>query len=145
MKRATIALRKAGDGQLYRVGETHQRAKFSDELVEKARELREAHGLSWRAISELTGMSQRGVRDVCAFTRRASTADAFRAVDAAAVPEVKAPPVIDAEAIAGAGRGRVRDEAEGAHSESSTIAAEGLLLLRGAIARWFEAPCRSRI
>ena len=48
----------------YRVGEDHQRARMSDDVVARAVELR-ATGLSYRAIGESVGASQWTVRDWC--------------------------------------------------------------------------------
>jgi len=55
------------------IGQYHPRAKYSDEMIDQIREMREDQGLTWREIVSRTGVSMRMVRDVCAYVYRAQT------------------------------------------------------------------------
>ncbi len=55
------------------IGQYHPRAKYSDELIDQIREMREDHKLPTREIAARTGVSRRMVRDVCAYVYRAQT------------------------------------------------------------------------
>jgi len=55
----------------YRVGETHQNAKYADSTVERVRVMREQEGKGYRQISRETGIPIRTVRDFCNYARRA--------------------------------------------------------------------------
>lgn len=51
-------------------GESHPHAKLSDHEVEMVRQLREG-GMSWSLLSDKFEISQRALRDICSYRRRA--------------------------------------------------------------------------
>lgn len=56
-----------------RIGETHQRAKHSDALVDKVRELHEDKGFGYAKIAKLLGLSKSVVRNWCRYRQRAQS------------------------------------------------------------------------
>ena len=61
------------------IGEDHVGAKYLDEDVEHARELRAA-GFTWKDISERLDMPVRTVRDYCSGRRRCESVAGFRKI-----------------------------------------------------------------
>lgn len=55
----------------YRVGESHQKSKLSDEQVERIRQLHEDHGISYDQISLRLGIPKSTVASICRYERRA--------------------------------------------------------------------------
>lgn len=72
-----ISLNVAG----YRVGESHPRAKHSDELVDTIREYHEDKGRSYRWIANRLNLSYRYVEKVCIYAIRAQVADRYVRVE----------------------------------------------------------------
>lgn len=54
------------------MGESHQRAKASDELVRQARHLRSRHGMTYSKIAQQLGHSKETIRDWCEYRTRRS-------------------------------------------------------------------------
>lgn len=74
---ATIGVNERG----FRVGESHQRAKFTDREIELMRSLHDApHHLSYKAIGQRFECGHSYVRRVCLFLVRASHASEFREI-----------------------------------------------------------------
>lgn len=55
----------------YRVGESHQNNKYSDEFIARVRRLHEDNGLSYREICRRFGLSLSTVAGICRYERRA--------------------------------------------------------------------------
>lgn len=65
-----------------RIGETHQRAKHPDALVDKVRDMHEEQGMGYGSIAKELGLSKSIVRDWCRYSLRAhSCANWKRVVD----------------------------------------------------------------
>lgn len=56
-----------------RIGETHQRAKYPDALVDQVRDMHEEQGMGYGAIAQQLGLSKSVVRDWCRYDQRAQT------------------------------------------------------------------------
>lgn len=56
----------------YRVGESHQQSKYSDEFIARVRRLREESHLSYQAIADKLRVSKSTVAHLCRYERRAS-------------------------------------------------------------------------
>jgi hypothetical protein len=56
-----------------RIGQYHQRAKYPDEMVDRARELHEDQGLGYGRIAKLLKVSKSLIRDWCRYSRRAQS------------------------------------------------------------------------
>lgn len=54
----------------YRIGECHHRAKCSDALVRKLRDLHEYHGMSDKELAEQFGIALRTVMKIVYYERR---------------------------------------------------------------------------
>lgn len=54
----------------HRVGEWHQRAKLSTEQVQEMRQLRQRHGMSYKALSERFGCGVSTARDIVNYWTR---------------------------------------------------------------------------
>jgi hypothetical protein len=61
---------RRGRGTGYKAGEAHHRARHPNDVVERARELHEQHGLSYELIGMLLQISQWTVREWCAYRTR---------------------------------------------------------------------------
>ena len=68
--RAKRRIQRAPSG--HRCGESHVRVKHSDDLVRRARELREKDGLSYHSIAHLIGVNWRTIVDWCEYRTRIS-------------------------------------------------------------------------
>lgn len=68
--RAKQRIKRAPSG--HRCGESHQRVRYSDEIVRRARLLREKEGLSYQSIGDLIGVNWRTVVDWCEYRTRIS-------------------------------------------------------------------------
>jgi DNA invertase Pin-like site-specific DNA recombinase len=63
-----------------RCGETHHRAKLTDEQVNAARDLHEDLGLSYAQIASLLGVSKSAVACICQYKKRANLVVEWRAL-----------------------------------------------------------------
>jgi transposase len=57
----------------YRIGESHHRAKLTDEQVDQMRELHEEQGIGYRTLAKQFDVSKRTVRDIVHYKTRAQT------------------------------------------------------------------------
>ena len=73
-KNTTIGITEDG----YRVGESHQRAKLTDEQVERMRALYEEGVLGYRTLAKAFGCSRNTVKCIVKYRRRNATAMAFK-------------------------------------------------------------------
>ena len=72
-----IAVNESG----FRIGESHQFAKYSNAQVEYVLHLRDVRGRSYGEIVKLTGMPKSTVRDICTGERRCRSIYAYRRVN----------------------------------------------------------------
>lgn len=56
-----------------RIGENHPMAKLSDEMVERIRDLRFDHELTYLQLAQMFGVSKSVIAGYCQFRRRAIT------------------------------------------------------------------------
>jgi len=56
----------------YRVGESHHRAKLSDDIVAHMRHLRQRYGWTFSRIGQEVGCSKWTARDICEYRTRAA-------------------------------------------------------------------------
>jgi hypothetical protein len=56
-----------------RIGQYHQRAKYPDALVDKARDLHEDQKMGYGRIAKLLEVSKSVIRDWCRYSRRAQS------------------------------------------------------------------------
>lgn len=110
-----------------RVGEDHQRAKLTNAEVDRLLDLHEEHGIGYRRLAEIFGMSKRAVRDICNYDRRAQHATEFRR---AAAPTIEQRRILSPETM-----GPISCECAGCHIQ---IPYRQMLVLSGY--RWCE-PC----
>lgn len=64
----THRVRRSPNGN--RIGESHPRARLSDDDVSLMRELHEQHDVSYRELGEKFDTPYRSVRDICQYRRR---------------------------------------------------------------------------
>ena len=64
----TMAVQRNAGG--WRIGESHHRAKHSDDTVLRILELHEDIGMSCRRISDLLDISWHTVREICSYRTR---------------------------------------------------------------------------
>ena len=64
-----------------RIGEGHYKAKLSDELVDRIRELHEDEGKSYGYIAMKLCVSRSTVSMICQYQRRAQTPERFKRVE----------------------------------------------------------------
>lgn len=64
-----------------RIGEGHYRAKLSDEIVDRIRELHEDQGKSYGWIALKLKVSKVYVQMICTYRRRAQTPERFKRVE----------------------------------------------------------------
>jgi len=69
MKHETLTLNE----RRYRIGETHHRAKLSDDQVDRMRELHEEQGVGYRTLAKMFDVSKSTARDICQYKIRAQT------------------------------------------------------------------------
>lgn len=69
MKHETLTL----NDRRYRIGETHHRAKLTDEQVDRMRELHEEQGVGYRTLAKMFDVSKSTARDICTYRIRAQT------------------------------------------------------------------------
>lgn len=63
-----------------RIGEKHHNARYSDELIDKIREMHEDQGLGWRRIAKMLNMPMDTVKKICLYERRAQTPERWKKV-----------------------------------------------------------------
>ncbi len=63
-----------------RVGEYHPNCKYTDQVVDQLREMHEELGMTYKKISEATGIPRHTVRRICSYQRRAQTYDKWKKV-----------------------------------------------------------------
>lgn len=63
-----------------RIGEYHQRAKYPDTLVDRARELHEDEGMGYGRIARLLEVSKSVIREWCRYNQRAQTYENWKRV-----------------------------------------------------------------
>lgn len=73
---ATVKIPLNQEGRI--IGQHHHRAKLSDSLVQKLRDLHEHWGLGWRRLSAQFELNPVTVKKILAYERRNSTAVAYR-------------------------------------------------------------------
>lgn len=61
-----------------RVGEDHQRAKLTDQDVERMRQLHEVDGIGYRRLCKMFEVSHTAVRRICNYEMRNQAAVKFR-------------------------------------------------------------------
>lgn len=64
-----------------RVGETHPKAKHSDAVVDRVRDMREHEGMKYMDIAKAMGLPKSVVADWCQYLTRAQTYYAFKRVE----------------------------------------------------------------
>lgn len=69
MEQRTLTLNE----RRYRIGESHHRAKLTDEQVDQMRELHEEQGIGYRTLAKQFNVSKRTVRDIVQYKTRAQT------------------------------------------------------------------------
>lgn len=69
MEQKTLTL----NDRRYRIGESHHRAKLTDEQVDEMRELHEEQGIGYRTLAKQFNVSKRTVRDIVQYKTRAQT------------------------------------------------------------------------
>lgn len=69
MEQRTLTLNE----RRYRIGESHHRAKLTDEQVDQMRELHEEQGVGYRTLAKQFNVSKRTVRDIVQYKTRAQT------------------------------------------------------------------------
>lgn len=73
-----------------RVGEYHPNCKYTDQVVDQLREMHEDLGMTYKKISEVTGIPRHTVRRICSYQRRAQTYDKWKKVEVVAPEPEKA-------------------------------------------------------
>jgi ribosome-binding protein aMBF1 (putative translation factor) len=68
-KRVTYAVNERG----IRIGEDHHNALLTNEQIDRIRDLREDHGLSYKQLSLMFQVSFQTIASVCQYRRRAQT------------------------------------------------------------------------
>lgn len=61
-----------------RIGEDHHRAKFTDEQVDRIRDLREDHGLTYVQLASLFQSNKATIQSICQYRTRAQTPFGFK-------------------------------------------------------------------
>lgn len=69
MEQVTLTLNE----RRYRIGESHHRAKLTDDQVDQMRELHEEQGVGYRTLAKQFNVSKRTVRDIVHYKTRAQT------------------------------------------------------------------------
>ena len=77
MSRIKVALNEHG----YRIGESHQRARHSEQTVDKIRIMHETHGYGYRKISAMLGIGRSTVQKVCKYLIRGQAPHEYRVID----------------------------------------------------------------
>ena len=67
-----------------RVGEYHPNCKYTDQVVDQLREMHEELGMTYKKISEATGIPRHTVRRICSYQRRAQTYEKWKKVECVA-------------------------------------------------------------
>jgi hypothetical protein len=112
MSAAVVSLRRTERGALYRCGATHQRARYSDAMIEAVRALSD-RGLSQANISRLLAMPRRTVRDIQSYRVRAGVDHVQRRAGArppALLPDVEVNWVLAEHLLAAQPAKRARPE-----------------------------------
>lgn len=65
----------------HRVGESHQKARHSDALVEKVRDMHEEQGMGYKRIAKILALSVSTVRQLCTYNRRADFIAGWRRIE----------------------------------------------------------------
>lgn len=73
-----------------RVGEYHPNCKYTDQVVDQLREMHEDLGMTYKKISEATGIPRHTVRRICSYQRRSQTYDKWKKVEVVAPEPEKA-------------------------------------------------------
>ena len=68
-----------------RVGEYHPNCKYTDQVVDQLREMHEDLGMTYKKISEVTGIPRHTVRRICSYQRRAQTYENWKRVEVVVV------------------------------------------------------------
>ena len=56
-----------------RIGQHHHNAKFTDEIIDKIRDMREDMAMTYQQIAEAVGISKHVIAKICRYERRAQT------------------------------------------------------------------------
>ena len=56
-----------------RIGHLHHNAKFTDETIDKIRDMREDMAMTYQQIAEAVGISKHVIAKICRYERRAQT------------------------------------------------------------------------
>lgn len=67
-----------------RIGESHPNCKYTDQVVDQLREMHEDFGMTYKKISETTGIPRHTVRRICSYERRAQTYEKWKKVEVVA-------------------------------------------------------------
>jgi ribosome-binding protein aMBF1 (putative translation factor) len=67
--------------QGWRIGETHHRARISDETVEKIRDLREYRFWTYKEIASHFELSVNTIKKICSYTYRTQRASTWKRVE----------------------------------------------------------------
>lgn len=76
MKYKLVALNEKGQ----RIGETHHRARLTDEDVDIIRDLHEEYGLGYKVLADKFEVSKSLIRYICKYERRAQTTTRYKRV-----------------------------------------------------------------
>ena len=68
-----------------RVGEYHPNCKYTDQVVDQLREMHEDLGMTYKKISEVTGIPRHTVLRICSYQRRAQTYEKWKRVEVVVV------------------------------------------------------------
>lgn len=74
------------------IGEAHHRAKISDRLVDKLRDLNLHWGLGWRTLAKQFDLPPSTVKSILSFRRRNSIVRGYIHIDVADPPPPPPPP-----------------------------------------------------
>lgn len=64
-----------------RIGESHHNCKHSDQVVDRIRDMHEVLGMSYKSISQETGISWHTVKRICRYERRAQICERWKKVE----------------------------------------------------------------
>lgn len=67
-----------------RVGIYHPNCKYTDQVVDQLREMHEDLGMTYKKISEVTGIPRHTVRRICSYQRRAQAYDKWKKIEVVA-------------------------------------------------------------
>ena len=65
----TVAINEHGR----RIGEHHPRSRFTDEQVNRIRDLREDHGLTYEQLADMYQVHKQTIASICQYRTRAQT------------------------------------------------------------------------